>query len=137
MKIIALTLLLASIYSATALAATPVGLWRGKQYDAVTKNYRNEGDWCFLSDGRVYPVAVGGWLGVPNGADFFFGVWRRSGDTVFMSGERLAEPEVWWRVANIVTRTTMTGSGATWVSGSLASNVNVTVIWTYKGPCSP
>jgi hypothetical protein len=136
MKKTTLALLLAVMFSAAAYAAPPVGLWRVKQFDAATKGYLNEGYWCFLSDGRVYPVAAGGWSGVPNGADFF-GVWRRAGDTVFTSGERLAEPEVWWRVANIVTRTTMTGSGATWVYGSLGSNVNVTVIWTYKGPCSP
>ncbi len=59
MNKITLTLLLASSFSATALAATPVGLWRGKQYDAATNVFINEGDWCFLSDGRVCPVGVG------------------------------------------------------------------------------
>ena len=53
-----------------------------------------------------------------------------------MSGERTNEPEVWWRLVNVVTRTTMVGKGATWVYGSLGSNVNVTMVMTYKGPCS-
>jgi len=131
MKKITLSLLLASIFSAHALAATPVGLWRAKQYNPATKNYLNDSDWCFLSDGRVFNGTVGYWA-----TTGFQGVWQKAGDSVFMSGERTNEPEVWWRLVNVVTRTTMVGKGATWVYGSLGSNVNVTMVMTYKGPCS-
>lgn len=134
MKKITISLLLASIFSANAFAATPIGLWRAKQYDAVTKNYINEGDWCFLADGTFRMVSAGGWP--TESATEYRGVWKRGGDAVLMHGERVSDSELYWRQMSIVTRTTMVGNGATWSFGSLASSRYVTIVLSYKGACS-